>query len=78
MITAFIIVLVFAVGTVGIVIAVALLGYADGRVAALETTASAWPIYSIFDAKCNARQLVPHTVPYIYNKKKEREREKGR
>jgi hypothetical protein len=52
MLTAFVVLLVFSVGTIGIVIAVTLLRDADGRVAALETPAAARSIFFVFFLFC--------------------------
>ena len=62
LLTAFVIVFVFAVGAVRIVIAIALLWYADGGVAALETAASARPIYF---SKINEVGYSTHCVFFV-------------
>jgi hypothetical protein len=55
MLTAFVVLLVFSVGTIGIVIAVTLLRDADGRVAALETPAPARSIFYFLVNSTNAQ-----------------------
>ena len=76
LLTAFVIVFVFAVGAVRIVIAIALLWYADGGVAALETAASARPIYfsKINVGYSKLRFFVNKYFPAISPSRQEKER----